>query len=182
MKRSPLRRMTPLTAKTRLKRGAANLTKKVSAATLRNKCDARLSRILRGIVGRCEIRGSRCGGRTDVALQVHHLIGRQAMYYRYNPKNLVCVCGGCHILARQNSAKFLSLLQALKPAQYEWLQEHCHKIYPNFWKAAYYPLVSAWLDTVIVGWVGSIEHGTTAQELWDMPTWQELDVVRKDTP
>jgi HNH endonuclease. len=71
--------------KTALKRKS-----KKSTATLRNKCDALLTPIIKKMRPRCEA----CGHDTEVA---HHWIEKsRSSYLRYDFRNLVALCHSCH--------------------------------------------------------------------------------------
>ena len=70
--------------------------KKTSRKTLKRKADKLFSELIL-LKGKCE----RCGIRRT--LQVHHIIGRRNLNLRFDPKNAVCICSGCHTLRRDSA-------------------------------------------------------------------------------
>ena len=174
----PLRRKKWLTAKTRLKRTTANPAKRVVAAKKARKakgpsarsqqrfCDGKFSEIARTIIGCCEM----C--RRQENLQIHHLIGRRAMWYRYDPENVMCLCATCHFIAEQNPALFLNTLALSYPERMVWLDIYCHRVHPQSWRAAHYRLVREWLLT--------LTGVTTPAELRNAPTWQQVNGLEID--
>ena len=58
------------------------------------KCDAVFSKLIRGIWGKC----ARCFKQPpDITLQCSHLFSRRHMAIRWDERNAVAKCGGCHI-------------------------------------------------------------------------------------
>ncbi len=86
------------------------MPRKPSKKTLRNKLDKAWSRAILS-KGKCEI----CGKKES--LNAHHIVGRRNLALRWDLKNGVCLCAGCHtfktLSAHQNPEFF-----------HFWLEEH----------------------------------------------------------
>lgn len=84
MKRTSLKRKSPLKAKNKPRKKLPSLT------TLRNKADALLTPIIKAQKPCCES----CGAPTQVA---HHWIEKsRSSYLRYDLRNLIALCHSCH--------------------------------------------------------------------------------------
>ncbi len=68
--------------------------------------------------GRCEICGIPVGFGDDKAdwLEWAHIIGRGSWAIRWNPKNGLGICTGCH-----NDKTIMGWLEENDPARYEWV-------------------------------------------------------------
>jgi len=68
------------------------MAKKPAAKTLRNKCDALFSKIVRAR-GQCEW----CGRRPpEIKLETSHVFSRRYSWIRCDERNAFCLCSGCH--------------------------------------------------------------------------------------
>jgi len=93
----------------------------------KGKADTSWSKCVR-LPARCAI----CG-RADRRLEGHHLIPKQALAYRYDLRNGICLCSRCHIHDIKLSAHgapwaFEDWMESHRPEQYAWWQEHRRKI------------------------------------------------------
>jgi hypothetical protein len=166
MKQTELRRKTPLRSRKGLRPGLSPAKKNKaerkpgkqanrnrSGKSVKKKCDSRWSKIIRSI-GRCEV----CG-RSDLPLEAHHLIHRNALAFRYDLRNGVCLCPKHHtgnygqhegdialpsglqgyaieprpeaISAHGTPWAFEEWLKDHKPEQYEWFEKNRHKVFPG---------------------------------------------------
>ena len=98
MKRTPLKRKSPLRAKHPAKRAKRPLgaskrikrTKLPKLSTMRNKCDNLLTPIIKARHPNCEA----CGAQTQVG---HHWIEKsRSAYLRYDLRNIIPLCHSCH--------------------------------------------------------------------------------------
>ena len=90
-----------------------------SKKNLKNKCDTLYSQIIR-LVGKCEF----CS-KTSY-LQSHHVIGRINYILRWDLRNGICLCSGCHMLnkfsAHQDPLGFMEWFKSYRPEDYEYLR------------------------------------------------------------
>ncbi len=110
-----------------------------------HKADDLFSDQQRARVGRCEITGCltigkpRKDGLEVVGLDLHHLIRRGRLLFRYDPNNVVILCKSHHgshpnFRHRQLCAHgsmdvfeaFLDWLKEAKPDQFQWYEENKH--------------------------------------------------------
>lgn len=76
--------------------------KKPSLKTLRNKCDALLTPIVKKLHPSCFF----CGAPTEVAH--HHVHKSKSNRLRYELDNLINLCNGCHIKLHHNESYWAS--------------------------------------------------------------------------
>jgi hypothetical protein len=92
---------------------------------LEKKLDTLWSQKIRSI-GHCEV----CG--ETGYLNAHHIIGRLNKIVRWDLKNGVCLCSGCHtfrrLSAHQDSLWFDDWLKKHKPKVAEYLKTKRHKL------------------------------------------------------
>ena len=90
---------------------------KPAKTSIKNKLDKIVSLIVRS-KGKCE----RCG-KTE-GLQAAHIFSRGNMAVRYDFKNLLCLCSGCHIFfAHKNPIEFSEWVRGrLGEGQYQVLR------------------------------------------------------------
>lgn len=70
--------------------GCQVMAKRDPKKTLRNKCDKKLTPIVKRVCPNCES----CGSKTEVA---HHWIEKsRSSYLRYDTRNLIPLCHSCH--------------------------------------------------------------------------------------
>lgn len=92
MKRVPIKRKTPLRAKPlALKKRVAKKARKPSRTSLKRKADTLFSLYIRKRDGHC----LKCGATTN--LQCSHLIRRENLAHRWDPKAAFTLCYKCHI-------------------------------------------------------------------------------------
>jgi hypothetical protein len=91
MKRTPLKRKSPLKAKKKVKKAVKKKRIKLPPLSkLRTKCDSLLTPIARARSPQCE----GCGGATQVG---HHWIEKsRSAYLRYDLRNIIALCHSCH--------------------------------------------------------------------------------------
>ncbi len=125
MKQTPLTRRTPLKAKTGLKRGgtpkragkkvAKKRTKLPTVQSMRKKCDALLTPIVKLDHPNCLI----CSAPTQVAH--HHIKKSTSNSCRYYLPNLVPLCNPCH--ARLHHDELLWCGRVVKIMGFSWLDD-----------------------------------------------------------
>lgn len=126
MKRTPLKRKTPL----RSRRTALGSTKRTKtkiarpklpkATTVRNKADALLTPIIKALHPHCLLRGAEnCAGLTQVAH--HHVHKSSSSRLRYELSNLIPLCNACHILLHGNESYWGSRVTQLRGM--DWFDE-----------------------------------------------------------
>jgi hypothetical protein len=106
MKRSPLKRTTPLRAKTTLKRSGPIKTRRRKEEGLAEARKVVFSRSS----GRCEARWEVC---TGVAQHAHHRL-RRSQGGQHTPENLLAVCARCHTAIHDNPARAFDLGHLLR--------------------------------------------------------------------
>jgi hypothetical protein len=132
MKRTPLKRKTPLRASRiglkrsrmpQVKRRAKTRPKRPKLpkpATVRNKADLLLTPIIKLLYPNCLLRGAeRCAGVTQVAH--HHVHKSSSSALRYEIMNLVPLCGACHALLHANESYWGSRVTQLRGL--DWFNE-----------------------------------------------------------
>lgn len=67
------------------------MAKKTKSAYTKDMCDKLLTPIIKDMYPNCLL----CGGKTQVAH--HHFHKSKSMCLRYNLKNLIPLCNGCHL-------------------------------------------------------------------------------------
>ena len=86
--------------------------------SLKAKADKLWSEIIRSI-GFCEI----CGKNQN--LNAHHVVGRINYALRWDLKNGICLCAGCHTFnrtsAHNNPLAFVEFFKSIRPDDYEYL-------------------------------------------------------------
>ncbi len=93
--------------------------KKVKRTTLRNKADLLFSKIIRGR-GACE----RC--LKETTLQTSHIISRRYLHLRYDLRNALCFCAGCHMWWHHNPLEAISWYIETHPNDYKYLMKEKH--------------------------------------------------------
>jgi hypothetical protein len=84
--------------------------KPISKTKIRNKIDKLWSGIVRSL-GNCQV----CG-KSDY-LNAHHIIGRTDLRTRWDLRNGICLCSGCHTMNNQSAHN--------NPLWFmEWMREH----------------------------------------------------------
>lgn len=74
--------------------------------TLRNKCDAKLTPIIRAKHPKCLLDAPNCTGATQVAH--HHVHKSKSNRLRYELDNLIPLCNHCHIVLHHNESYWAS--------------------------------------------------------------------------
>ena len=80
--------------------------KKQTKSSLTRKLDIECSRIVRSL-GYCVS----CGNNNYSNLQCCHIFSRTYRNTRWDLKNLLCMCAGCHFEAHKNPIKFVEKVQ-----------------------------------------------------------------------
>ena len=93
----------------------------------KKKCDTLWSKIIRN-PGYCAI----CGA-SDGRLHAHHLIHKQAVFFRHILDNGICLCAGCHLYSLLCSPHttpwaFDDWMKEHRPEQYQWWSKNRYKI------------------------------------------------------
>lgn len=83
--------------------------------SLKKKMDVLWSKLIRS-KGACEV----CGGSPDNA---HHIVGRINYALRWDLKNGICLCVGCHFKAHNNPMWFMDWLWDRRPGDYLYLDD-----------------------------------------------------------
>lgn len=104
------------------------MPRKRSRKTMRNKCD-----LLWGWCVR-EAAHDACALCNMSGVQAHHLIRRDAMWYRHFPENGIALCFTHHTGNNVDSAHgaplgFIELLQRSRPKVYDWWEAHRHDLH-----------------------------------------------------
>jgi len=86
--------------------------------SLKKKMDALWSKIIRSR-GSCEVCGTACQN-------AHHIIGRVNYNLRWDLRNGVALCVGCHFKAHNNPIEFLDYLWEVRPGDYLYLTDPEH--------------------------------------------------------
>lgn len=91
-----------------------------SIKTVRNKCDALLTPIIKAKYPKCLLSGTeRCAGRTEVAH--HHIHKSKSSRLRYEESNLINLCQHCHLRLHCNESYWASKIVEIKGVQ--WFQK-----------------------------------------------------------
>ena len=105
--------------------------KKMKWTTFRNKADAMFSKIVKS-GGACEWCGKTIG-----QLHCHHVIGRTNKRLRWNLRNGVCLCAGCHKMnagnAHDDPIEFLEWFEEHRPEDYKYI----YKVRYELWDGDY---------------------------------------------
>jgi len=169
MKRSPLRRGKPLTAKTGLRRTKANPAKKVAAhkPTLAKRILA-LNERAKAVMHRLFGWNCMCCHKWSKTCTIHHGMRRsQSWYHMFNPRNWHWICNKCHTLAKRQSALYLSMLDEVRPDLVRFMldtrrkRQTCKK--------------NAGSIETIANWMLWAECCQSYAELLEMPLWQEAN-------
>ena len=70
--------------------------RKISKSTIEKKLDKAWSLVIRS-KGKCEVCGS------DSHLNPHHIEGRRNLRLRWDLRNGVCLCSGCHMFRKESA-------------------------------------------------------------------------------
>jgi hypothetical protein len=93
--------------------------------TLRNKADKLFSELIRRR-GACE----RCTKKTN--LQTSHLISRSNLHLRFDERNSLCLCAGCHMFwFHKNPLEAWEWYRAVYKKDYEYLLKEKNVIETN---------------------------------------------------
>jgi len=96
---------------------------KPTKKSLTHKLDRECSRIIRS-QGSC----LRCGNTTYSLLQCCHIFSRANRAVRWDLKNLLCLCAGCHFWAHQNPTLFGDFVKEWLGADYTPLKNRAGSI------------------------------------------------------
>lgn len=96
---------------------------KPTKKSLTNKLDRECSRIIRS-QGSC----LRCGNTTYSLLQCCHIFSRKNRAVRFDFKNLLCLCAGCHFWVHQNPTLFGEFVKEWLGAEYNLLKHRATSI------------------------------------------------------
>ncbi|MGE5626469.1 MAG: hypothetical protein ACM3UK_00075 [Actinomycetes bacterium] len=98
---------------------------KQTKTSLKKKADILFSQHIRSL-GYCE----KCGKTSN--LQCAHIISRSVIHLRYEPKNALCLCAGCHLYwAHKEPLAFSEFVYTHKGKDtWHWLLEESKKIQP----------------------------------------------------
>lgn len=86
-----------------------------SVKTVRNKCDALLTPIIKALFPKCLL----CGAPTQVAH--HHVHKSKSNRLRYQIDNLVPLCNHCHVVLHQNESYWASKIIEIRGL--EWFKK-----------------------------------------------------------
>ena len=96
--------------------------KKQTKSSLTRKLDKECSRIVRGR-GYCEWGISDCSGADHSKLQTAHIYSRTYKSVRWDLKNMLCLCAGCHFFGHKNPLQFAEFVKLwLGDYEYEKLK------------------------------------------------------------
>lgn len=88
--------------------------------TVRNKCDAQLTPIVKAKYPKCLLLGTeKCTGRTAVAH--HHIHKSKSSRLRYEMDNLINLCNHCHLRLHCNESYWASKIVEIKGI--EWFRK-----------------------------------------------------------
>ena len=91
------------------------LPRKVKKSTLKRKADILFSLLIRSR-GSCEM----CGKTQN--LQCAHVYSRSNLHLRYDPKNALCLCSGCHMFRwHKEPADSILWFQGVYKDEWEYL-------------------------------------------------------------
>lgn len=135
MKRTPLKRKTPLKAKKGLKRtGFKNKGSKLKRSSIKPKRDnakSECDRLWQRLIwlmwgGKCAMCGKKLGDGEGAG---HHLISRRVLLFRHDPKNGILLCDRCHTSNKDSAhgapAMFMDdFIHDKYPAIWDWYQEN----------------------------------------------------------
>ena len=76
--------------------------------------------------GRCE----KCGKQSG--LQTAHIYSRSNLHLRYDTKNVLCLCSGCHLKAHHEPADFIEWVDHRFPTRLDYLRVEKNKLETNF--------------------------------------------------
>ena len=103
--------------------------KKRGKSSVEKRLDDVCSRIVRSI-GKCE----RCGSKNK-QLHSHHIVGRVNRVTRWDLRNLICLCAGCHTFntdsAHTDAESFKDFLLSYRPDDWYYIQEAKKGIKPT---------------------------------------------------
>lgn len=121
--------------------------KKPSVKTIRNKCDALLTPIVKKLHPRCLL----CGAETQVAH--HHIHKSKSSALRYELDNLINLCHHCHCALHNNESYYASVIVKLKGLKwFSKLERIKNSIVKTDlgWYLAHYDRLSKMLSTVML--------------------------------
>ena len=120
-------------------------------------CDRLWGQIIR-LDQTCAVCGARVGDGRCHQVHAHHLIHRNAYFFRYNLENGICLCPGCHefnvgkimdgqrtISAHGSPAFFHDWLRGHCPEQFAWYEKNRYQVFPGL-KINYHEVYSALED------------------------------------
>jgi hypothetical protein len=96
--------------------------KKKSRTYYKRKADALLSKQVRAR-GACEM----CGKETNT-LQCAHVITRANLHLRYDMKNVLCLCAGCHLLWHREPLWAIGWFKGVYPERAKYLLKERYNI------------------------------------------------------
>jgi len=90
--------------------------KKVKRTTLKRKADVLFGKLIRSR-GACE----RC--LKETSLQTSHVISRSNLHLRYDVRNALCFCGGCHMWWHKEPLEAITWYHAVFAKDYRYLMK-----------------------------------------------------------
>ena len=155
-------RVTREVANNALARGKIPWRTDAGRALKRAWCDAALSALL------CWKFHTRCARCPQDSYDVHHIIGKDLIAYRYHPKNVIALCRGCH-KTKRNSAEsdgcgFAKWLHENRPEQWAWQDTALR----NF-------MLPSRNYEAIWNWLLRVSTLSSYEEFFYMPPWYEWE-------
>jgi len=99
--------------------GKAKKPKLPKISTIRNRCDALLTPIIKKMYPRCLLQAPNCYGATQVAH--HHVHKSKSTRLRYYIPNLIPLCNHCHLVLHNNESYWASVIVQRKGV--EWFDD-----------------------------------------------------------
>jgi hypothetical protein len=100
--------------------------RKISKKTLKNKADKLFSLLIRKR-GTCEM----CG-QDKKDLQCAHVITRSTIHLRYDTRNSLCLCSGCHLRWHHSPLWAITWYKSVYPENAKYLLKQKNVIERNF--------------------------------------------------
>lgn len=97
--------------------------RKGSASYYKKKADDLVAMIVK-VKGKCD----KCGRGSGVQLQCAHIVGRNNHSLRFDLKNVLCLCAGCHRWGHDNPDKFTDFWRKKYPFRRAHIDLHRNEI------------------------------------------------------
>ena len=146
-----------------LRRGGIPWRKDAPKALRRVWCDAGLSALL------CWRFSPKCARCHQDSYDLHHIIGKDLIAYRYHPKNVIALCRGCHKTKRDSAESdgcgFAKWLHENRAEQWAWQDTALR----NF-------ILPSKDYEAIWNWLLEVAKLHTYEEFFYMPPWYEWKI------